>query len=155
MPHLVSRLAARLALASLSLLSLAAAACSDAPVGTRAVTATPERVTSVELNAGDSLDLTRLAWERYGMLRVSNCASDDPAVAEVGDADRLLALAGGQAMVRCVGALDGALDGTIPTGAELPTEGAEERWVWVTFDVSLHVIPVDGSATDTAGHDDP
>ena len=149
----MSRLAPRLALAALTV--AAVAACSDAPVGPRAVPLMPERVAAVELNAGDSLDLAVLASQRFGMIRVANCASSDASVAEVGDAEHLLALAGGQAMVRCVGAIDRRLDQTILTGDELLTDGAEENLVWLTFDVSLHVIPLDGSTTQAAGHNAP
>jgi len=148
----MSRLASRLALAALSL--AAVAACSDSPVGPRPYATTPERTTSVELNAGDSLDLAQLGSDRFGMLRVANCASTDPEVANVADAERLVAIGAGEAMVRCVGAFDRRLDSTIMTGEELPTDGLEENLTWVTFDVSLHVIALDASAADAAEGND-
>jgi hypothetical protein len=81
---------------------------------------------------------------------VANCASTDPAVANVADADRLLALAEGVATIRCVGALDRRLDPSILTGEELMSDGAEENLLWVTFDVQLTVVPLDRSAGETA-----
>lgn len=150
MPRPYSR---RFPLASLTALAAtcALAACGDDhPAAPRHTAPAAERAFTVELIAGDSLDLGSVAAERLGMLAVASCESAAPAVAGLVGDHRVVALAAGESRIRCDGALDTRLDPTVDDGG-----GDGTRWTWVSFGVHLLVseppLPTDAAGGPGAG----
>lgn len=129
----------RLSPLPLAIALAALAACSDDYPSSPGLMppSTPEQSIAVEMVAGDSLDLNLVAAERLGYADVANCASTDAAVAQLLDADKVFAVAAGESVIRCVGAIDRRIDPTIDDGGN-----SSDRWTWVTFDVHLHVAPM-------------
>ena len=129
----------------------ALAACGDDhPAAPRHAAPVAERAITVELLAGDSLDLGSVAAERLGMLAVASCESAAPAVAGLVGDRRVVALTAGESRIRCDGALDTRVDPTVDDGG-----GDGTRWTWVSFDVHLLVseppLPTDAAGGPDAG----
>jgi hypothetical protein len=121
------------------------AACGDDHPSAPPYTPLPAaRSFTVELLAGDSLDLTSFAAERLGMLAVASCESATPAVAGLVGDHSVVALSAGESRIRCDGALDTRVDPTVDDGG-----GDGAHWTWVTFDVHLFVsepsVPTDST----------
>jgi hypothetical protein len=116
----------------LSFASLAAvAACVEGPLGPFDHLEPSEPRTEVALGTGDPLDLFAVGVSDFGLHDGGRCASSAAEVATLVEEALLVAIAPGESMVTCLGAMQ-------PGAAAGATEDAKGR-AWVPFRVQVRV----------------